>query len=172
MVLVGLVVAATITGFSLKSAHNDQRAAAAASQQAEAQQDQAAREKAAADAAATARAAVEAEKKRKAYEAKQAKAAADKAERKLRKASVHEIEASVKTMAKKHVKTGFIDGPIVRVSCDPVSGGSVDDLTEKTTVFQCFAANKTGKDGSAYGYYYNATMNWNTGSYTYGYGKP
>jgi len=74
-------------------------------------------------------------------------------------------------MAKKHVKDDLIDGPVLNVSCDPVAGGSVENLDEKTTVFQCFVANKNNKDGNMSGYYYHATMNWGTGSYTYGLGK-
>jgi hypothetical protein len=84
---------------------------------------------------------------------------------------VAEIEKSVKKMAKGHAKDDIIEGPIFDVSCDPVAGGSVEDLDEKTTTFQCFAANKKNKDGTSSGYYYNATMNWKTGSYTYGLGK-
>jgi hypothetical protein len=70
----------------------------------------------------------------------------DRAERSVRKEYVSEIEKSMKRMAKKHVREG-INGPVIRVLCDPVAGGTVEDLSEKTTVFQCFLANKDNKAG-------------------------
>lgn len=99
-------------------------------------------------------------------------AAADKRERELRQLSVDEIESSIKVMADGHVEEGIIDGPVLEVSCDPLDGGSTDDLTQKTTVFQCFVANEDNGDGTMSGYYYNATMNWDSGQYTYGFGQP
>jgi hypothetical protein len=96
----------------------------------------------------------------------------DEADREGRRASVTEIEASVKTMAEGHAADGVIDGPIIEVSCSPVGGGSTDDLTEQTTVFECFAAYKDNGDGTMSGWTYNATMNWSSGSYTYGLGAP
>nr|WP_296775925.1 DUF2510 domain-containing protein [Rhodococcus sp. (in: high G+C Gram-positive bacteria)] len=93
-------------------------------------------------------------------------------ERLTRILSVANIEKSVKTMAEDHVSKGTLNGPIISVSCSPVSGGSTDDLTETTTVFECFAANKDNGDGTMRGYNYHATMNWTTGSFTYGFGAP
>lgn len=113
-------------------------------------------------------AAQEAEEKRVA----EAAATAERLEREARKSAVTGVEASVKTMAEGHTGTGLIDGPIISVGCVPVDGGSTDDLTETTTVFECFVANKDNGDGTLSGYYYNATMNWSTGSYTYGFGQP
>jgi hypothetical protein len=153
-----------IGGYAAKTAHDATQAALVAEQSAKSRDDQAAEVIAKAEAA-------EAEKVATAKKVKEAQALKDKVERALRKETVSEIEKSVKKMAKGHVKDDIIDGPIVDVSCDPVAGGSVDDLSEKTTAFQCFAANKKNKDGTSNGYYYNATMNWKTGSYTYGYGK-
>jgi hypothetical protein len=75
-------------------------------------------------------------------------------------------------MAEGHAADGVIDGPIIEVTCSPVGGGSTDDLTEQTTVFECFAAYKDNGDGTMSGYTYNATMNWSSGSYTYGLGAP
>jgi hypothetical protein len=40
----------------------------------------------------------------------------------------------------KHAADGIIDGPILEVTCSPVGGGSTDDLSEQTTVFECFVA--------------------------------
>ncbi|MBM7415847.1 MULTISPECIES: DUF2510 domain-containing protein [Nocardiaceae] len=96
----------------------------------------------------------------------------DSAERLSRTLSVSGIETSVKQMAEGHVNKGLLDGPILSVSCSPVSGGSTDDLTETTTVFECFAANEDNGDGTMSGYKYNATMNWSSGEYTYGLGAP
>ncbi|MBY6706206.1 DUF2510 domain-containing protein [Rhodococcus sp. BP-241] len=96
----------------------------------------------------------------------------DGAARAGRALSVVGIESSVKQMAEGHVEKGLVDGPIIDVTCSPVSGGSTDDLTETTTVFECFAANEDNGDGTMSGYKYNATMNWTTGSYTYGLGAP
>lgn len=96
----------------------------------------------------------------------------DQQERSERAAVVPQIETSVQTMAEGHAVDGVIDGPIISVSCSPVGGGSTDDLTERTTIFDCFVANLDNGDGTLSGYHYNATMNWDTGEYTYGLGKP
>jgi membrane protein involved in colicin uptake len=96
----------------------------------------------------------------------------DQADRAARRDSVVGIQASVKKMAEGHAADGIIDGPVIDVSCSPVGGGSTDDLTEQTTVFECFAANEDNGDGTMSGYKYNATMNWSSGSYTYGFGAP
>ena len=154
-----------IGGYAVNKSHDASQAALVAEQDAKARDDQAAEAKAQADAA-------EAKKVSKAEEAKEAQAAKDKAERQLRKETVPEIEKSVKKMAKGHAKDGVIDGPVVDVSCDPVAGGSVDDLSEKDYGISVFRCNKKNKDGTSDGYYYNATMNWKTGNYTYGLGKP
>ncbi|AOW94406.1 hypothetical protein BFN03_04145 [Rhodococcus sp. WMMA185] len=101
-----------------------------------------------------------------------AQEAEDENERALRARAVTGIESSVQEMAEEHVEKGFMTGPVLDVSCSPVGGGSTDDLTEVTTVFQCFAATKDNGDGSMSGFNYHATMNWNTGEYTYGRGAP
>jgi len=131
-------------------------------------------EQAAADQAAASKKAADDKKRADAREreAQEAQEKADEAERERRADAVEGIEKSVKKMAKEHVADDFIEGPIIDVGCVPVDGGSTDDLTETTTVFQCFVANEKNKDGTMSGHYYNATMNWNTGSYTYGYGQP
>lgn len=144
-----VVVLGVLGAYAAKSRYDGQQAAIAASQEADA------------------RAAKE--KQQQAETA--AKQAHDAAERASRKDAVDGIEASVKKMAQKHAKQGLIEGPIINVSCDPVAGGSLDDLSEKTTTFQCFVADKKNKDGTMSGYYYHATMNWDTGSYTYGMGE-
>ncbi|ETT25691.1 Protein of unknown function DUF2510 [Rhodococcus rhodochrous ATCC 21198] len=124
---------------------------------------------AAAEAAASAAAQREADRiaAEKAEEERRAEA-----ERSMRRVSVTQIEASIKQMAEKHANSSIIDGPILSVSCSPVGGGSIDDLTEMTTIFECFAATKDNGDGTMSGYKYHATMNWSTGSFTYGFGAP
>jgi hypothetical protein len=112
-------------------------------------------------AAATSSAAAEADRIKRETDAKRAD----------RAATVTEIEGAIKTMAEKHVSDGLYDGPILSVSCDPVGGGSTDDLTAKTTVFDCFVAVKDNGDGTMSGKKYHATMNWDTQQYTYGLGE-
>lgn len=92
----------------------------------------------------------------------------DKAERATRASAIAGIEGSVKAMAEKHATDGAINGPIIDASCSPLGGGSTDDLTEQTTVFDCFVATQDNGDGTMSGYNYEATMNWSSGEYTYG----
>ncbi|WP_258008660.1 DUF2510 domain-containing protein [Rhodococcus sp. ENV425] len=96
----------------------------------------------------------------------------DNAERASRARSVSEIESSVERMASKHIDNGMFDGPVIEVTCSPVNGGSTDNLTETTTGFECFVATEDNGDGTMSGYKYHATMNWTTGSFTYGFGAP
>lgn len=99
-----------------------------------------------------------------------AKQAADASERQQRKTTVTQVEASVKKLAEDDIAKGVLDGPVISVACNPVSG-STDDLTDSTTTFDCFVANKDNGDGTNSGYFFNATVNWSTGEYTYGLGK-
>ncbi|BBY67359.1 DUF2510 domain-containing protein [Mycolicibacterium helvum] len=92
------------------------------------------------------------------------------AKRAQRAAAVKDLEASITTLAQKHINGGLFDGPVLSVSCDPVGGGSTDDLTARTTIFECFAATRDNGDGTLSGHKYHATMNWDTGEYTYGLG--
>lgn len=142
-------------GIAWKIAHDDRVAAAKA------------------EAAAEEAAAEEREREeRRAENQRAAREQRDESERASRRASAAEIEGSVKTMAEGHVSDGLIDGPILEVSCSPVGGGSTDDLTEQTTVFECFVGHTDNGDGTMSGYTYNATMNWSTGRYTYSLGAP
>ncbi|MGN6425731.1 MAG: DUF2510 domain-containing protein [Leifsonia sp.] len=115
-----------------------------------------------------------AKKKADAERAKEAAAAAqqaaDDAKRTQRRETVTEVEASIKKMAEDDISKGLLTGPVLSVTCNPVSG-STDDLTDTTTTFDCFVANKDNGDGTNSGYFFNATVNWNSGSYTYGLGK-
>lgn len=105
-----------------------------------------------------------------AEKAEQEKRAA--AERLSRQLSVAQIESSIETMANEHVNNGMYDGPVLNVSCSPTNGGSTDNLTETTTVFECFVATEDIGDGRMRGYKYHATMNWSTEEFTYGFGAP
>ena len=95
---------------------------------------------------------------------------AEAQEREGRDLTVTEIEGSVKTMADGNAAEGLHEA-VIDVSCNPVNGGSTDNLTDQTTAFDCFAATTDNADGTQSGYYYNATVNWNTSEYTYGYGR-
>jgi hypothetical protein len=99
-----------------------------------------------------------------------AKAAADTAERANRKEIVTEMEASILKDARSKA-TGAsgvaLDGPILRVLCTPLGGGSADDLTALTGTFECTAVNKDNADGSSEGYRFAATTNWNDGTYSW-----
>ncbi len=119
----------------------------------------------------TAERAAAAEAKSAADAAAEAKRVKDDAERAARTAAVTGIEASVKTMAEKDVTDKFLVGPILSVKCSPIGSGSTNDLTQLTSVFECFAANKDNGDGTQSGYTFHANMNWSDGSYTYGLGK-
>ncbi|WP_354575363.1 hypothetical protein [Frigoribacterium sp. UYMn621] len=112
-----------------------------------------------------------AEKKNAADAAAEAQRVKDDAERTTRAAEVTAIEASVKTLAEKDVTDKLLVGPILSVKCSPVGSGSTSDLTQLTSVFECFAANKDNGDGTQSGYTFHANMNWSDGSYTYGLGK-
>ena len=123
-------------------------------------QETAAKKEKAAEAAAAAEVAAE----------EAAQEALDSAERDLRMTTVGEIEASITTDAQARVVEGILDGPIDKSSCTPLGGGSTDDLTAITTTFTCIAINKVNADGTASGYKFSATMNWDDGSYTWNLG--
>ncbi|SEN30048.1 hypothetical protein [Cryobacterium luteum] len=92
---------------------------------------------------------------------------ADDAERAIRLSMVGEVEGSITTDAQKRVSEETLEGPILRSSCTPLGGGSTDDLTALTTTFSCIAISKENADGTASGYRFSATVNWNDGSYTW-----
>lgn len=156
-VVVGLLLVGS--GAIVWKTVSDQHAASAAAQAAEV----AAEQKAAEDKLA--------EEKAAKAKADAAKAAEDR-ERKTRAEAVSGIEESIRVMAEGHIVDGVIEGPVLSVDCSPIDGGSTDDLTEQTTVFACFVANVDNGDGTMTGFNYNSTMNWSTGSYTYGLGAP
>jgi hypothetical protein len=154
--LAGIAVAAVVllggggAAIALTNAHNSDLAA----------------QKVATQIAKDANAAKDAEAARVAADA-QAKEAADAAERAMRATSVIGIEKSITKDAQSRVKDGSLDGPITKTSCSPLGGGSTDNLTALTTTFTCIAINKENSDGSASGYSFSATMDWDSGSYTW-----
>lgn len=89
-----------------------------------------------------------------------------------RKKAVERIEADVAEMAEEHIADGLIEGEVLYVTCTPVAGGSVEDLMDKTGTLECFVATEKVDAQRDRGYDYHATMNWDTGQYTYGFGKP
>ncbi len=168
-IAIAVVVALLVGGaLAIKTAKDNQAAETAAAQQVA---DTKAAEEAAKKAADAAAAQTLADQQQAAADAQAAQEAKDVIERASRAAAVKGIEASVLKMAKTNAKNGVTKGPIKSVSCVPVAGGSTDDLTQKTTKFECFAVYKVNSDGTSDGYYYNATENWADGSYTYGFGK-
>lgn len=98
--------------------------------------------------------------------------AEEEAERRERERLIGQVEGSIEEMAIDDANRGFIDGQPLSVGCDPVSGGLSDTLTDSTTVFSCFVAVEEYEDGRMRGHYYNATVNWDSYEYTYGYGQP
>lgn len=129
--------------------------------------DQVAEDKAEAKAAADRAAAAERAAEKAAQAKKDAQEAEDKLEREIRKIGVQGMRKSITKDAKSRVAEGVLEGPILGTQCDPVGGGSVDNLGAKTTKFECLAINEKNGDGTVSGYTFNATMNWDTGSYTW-----
>jgi hypothetical protein len=140
--LVLLLLIGAGVGLILKNRHDEQvkqdKAAALAEQQAEAERAQAV-----------------------------AKEEADESERENRRDLITELEKYVKKEAKKGVREGFLDGPILSASCTATGGGSTDDLTARTGTFDCMAVNKENKDGTMSGYGYDGTIDWDTGELTW-----
>lgn len=112
-------------------------------------------------------AAVQASEEAAAAEEASAAEAADDAERTKRAEWVNDLEGYVKKAAKKHVREGILDGPILSGSCTATGGGSTDDLTALTGTFACMAVNKENKDGTMSGYSYAGTIDWQTGEFTW-----
>ncbi|MBF4573182.1 hypothetical protein ITJ64_11695 [Herbiconiux sp. VKM Ac-1786] len=134
---------------------NQAREAVAAAAEAERQEDE---KQAKSEAAAAAAAAKKQE-------------AEDEAERTYRVSVTEEVEAAILKRANELVAEEVLDGPMLQAFCNPLGGGSIDDLTALTTTFDCLAANEDKGGGSFSGYTFNATVNWSDGTYTYGLGR-
>lgn len=170
--IASLVVAAVVGGGIAMVQLNRAEQRAAAEQASSAAASHAAAEEASVRAAEEA-ASVEAAEHASAEVAARAEEDRDEQERQIRAAMVPEIEASVQTMAEEHITDGLVDAiEVLSVTCSPVAGGSIGDLEQETTVFECFVATEDNGDGTMSGFGYNATMNWTTGSYTYALGEP
>lgn len=157
-----LVCAGGVAGFLKLQSDRDAETAAAATQQE-------ALEEAAAQAAASAAAEAEEEAAEvaaeQAAEAAREQAAADERERARRADIVIALEESIQEDAEERVSAGELEGPILRTSCTPVGGGSVDDLTAITGNFECIAVNEEDADGTASGWRFTATIEWAAASY-------
>ena len=128
---------------------------------------------------AAAAAAAEAQRQKEAEEAA-AQEAADQAAQEqaaaelqvqLRQATVKDIQRAVTKMARDHASQGMLDGWPKRTECTPKSGQSIENLNRSSTSFACFVVTDDNSDGTYSGYNYHALMNWDTGQYTYGFGK-
>jgi hypothetical protein len=159
---VGIVAAVvlllgTAAGITLKVKHDrDQELKAAAA------------ERLAAEEAAAEKAQEEAEAKEAARrKRREAKATAERAERHLRASLIKQMQKSITKDAKERVADGELEGPIYYTSCDPLGGGSVDDLTALTTTFECLAVNEKLGGGQVRGWVFSATANWDEGSWSW-----
>ncbi|MET0953523.1 MAG: hypothetical protein ABWX57_09555 [Aeromicrobium sp.] len=89
---------------------------------------------------------------------------ADEIERSIRRDAVRDLEKNIVKSARKVVKTGYFDGPILKASCTATGGGSSDDLTAITGTFDCLAVTKENADGTMSGYGYDGTIDWDSGT--------
>jgi hypothetical protein len=96
-----------------------------------------------------------------------AKNVSERRERDGRHELVSQMQASVTKDARKSARSGVLDGPIFYTSCDPLGGGSTDDLTALTTTFECMAVDKKNDDGTVEGYVFSATANWDEQTYSW-----
>ena len=90
-----------------------------------------------------------------------------KAELLVRHLLIKEMQGDITKDARKDVNDGILDGPIIGTSCDPVAGGSTEDLTAKTTAFSCLAVTDVAGDGTEHGYSFSALMNWDKSSWSW-----
>jgi outer membrane murein-binding lipoprotein Lpp len=100
-------------------------------------------------------------------ERQEAKAAAEQAERDIRAQIIRQMQKSITKDAKERVGDGVLEGPIYYTTCDPLGGGSVDDLTALTTTFECIAVNEKLGGGQVRGWVFSATANWDEGSWSW-----
>jgi len=80
---------------------------------------------------------------------------------------VVEMEAMVLAEAQVHASEGLFSGTPTEAICSPVAGGSVNEITETTTAFECFIATGTSSTGNQTGVFYDVTKNWDTGYVTW-----
>jgi hypothetical protein len=70
----------------------------------------------------------------------------------------------VKKDALADVANGVLNGPILKVDCQPASTA---DQTAPIANYSCLAVSSTAADGTESGYRFTATINMNTSSYTW-----
>lgn len=104
-----------------------------------------------------------------ALEARAEEAREEGRQRTARQEHIVEMEKAITKAAKEDVAKGNLQGPTIKyTSCDPLGGGSSDDLLEAiTTTFTCLAVNEENDDDTVSGYSYSATMNWTKGTYSW-----
>lgn len=164
--VIGIVAAVVLVGGTAAAAtakvkhDRDQERQAAAAERREAAQ--AAAEKAQEEAEAQ-----EAARRQR----REAKSAAEREERQLRSKIIRQMQKSITKDAKERVADGELEGPIYYTSCDPLGGGSVDDLTALTTTFECMAVNEKLGGGQVRGWVFSATANWDEGSWSWQLGR-
>lgn len=112
-----------------------------------------------------------AQEQRAAEASKAAEAAKESRVLEERTKQVATIVESVKGSAQKLLDEGVITGSIIDAYCNPVAGGSLGDITESTTAFECFVATKDNGDGTQNGYFWDVTQNWDSGRYTWAFRK-
>ena len=149
--VIALLVAGGVVGLVLKERHDDQIAA-----------EKKEKEEAAAQAEAE-RVAAEQERER---EEAESQAALDDLELEGRKDLERGLRKEIKKDAEEKVNLGLLEGPILSAHCDPVGGGR-DDLEAKTGKYECMAVNEENADGTARGYEYDGTINYDEFSYTW-----
>jgi hypothetical protein len=108
-----------------------------------------------------------------ARKAQQAQRAVQQAEQQVkvdeRKALVDALQNSITKDAQKDIENSVLSGPnIAKTVCTPVGGGNLQDtLADHTGDWSCLAVNQTSSDGTESGYGFHATINYDTGSYTW-----
>jgi hypothetical protein len=85
----------------------------------------------------------------------------------VRQALVEEMENMVLVAAIEYAAEGGIVGTPTDAICSPVAGGSLGDITETTTAFECFIVTGTNSSGSNKGVFYSVTKNWDSGYVTW-----
>lgn len=98
-----------------------------------------------------------------------AQQALDRIELQGRKELERSLEKAIRKDALERVSEGVLDGPILKVSCDPVGGGR-DDLTSRTGKYECIAATEVHDDGTYRGYSFHGTINYKEFSYSWALG--
>jgi hypothetical protein len=77
--------------------------------------------------------------------------------------AIHDLERHIKKDAVKDVNDGLLQGPIIRVQCDPGTAGDATNTTQSS--FDCTVVTKVNvADGTESGYQWTGTINFNSGA--------